>query len=145
MPNFGVIATKRWIATITLASTAFCAFAQQSLEVIWSWKRLHECSTTSPELRVSGVPPDARVVDVKMVDLNFRQFDHGGGSVPISEHGAVIVPQGALKNYRGPCPGRNVYFGNDYEITVVALGADGKTVLAQGSAVRTYGHRVVKE
>lgn len=129
MPNIDVAAAQKWIATVAIASTASGAFAQQSLEVIWSWRRLHECSTTSPELSVSGVPPDARVLDVKMVDLNFRQFDHGGGSVPISAHGTLIVPQGALKNYRGPCPGRNIYFGNDYEITVVALPADGKNVL----------------
>jgi phosphatidylethanolamine-binding protein (PEBP) family uncharacterized protein len=119
--------------------------AQSALNVSWNWKRAHECNATSPEISIAGVPADAKTLEVKMVDLNFRQFDHGGGAVAASGDSTVVVPSGALKNYRGPCPGRNIYFGNDYEFTVIALAADGKTVLAQGSAVRTYGRSVVKD
>jgi phosphatidylethanolamine-binding protein (PEBP) family uncharacterized protein len=121
------------------------AVAQTALTVEWTWKRLHECSQTSPELKVTGVPADSKTLDIRMVDLNFRQFDHGGGSSPISSDHVVVVPQGTLKDYRGPCPMRNLHFGNEYEFTVTALAADGKTVLARGTATRVYGRAVVKD
>ena len=80
-----------------------------------------------------------------MVDLGFTQFNHGGGSVAHAGEPTATIPIGALKDYRGPCPMRNLYYGSDYEFTVRAVAADGKTVIAQGSSTRTYSTSLIKD
>jgi phosphatidylethanolamine-binding protein (PEBP) family uncharacterized protein len=131
-----------FVACVGLSATAV---AQSALKVEWAWKRAHQCSTTSPPLAVADIPADTKLLQIKMVDLGFRQFDHGGGSVAHGGESAASIPSGALKDYRGPCPMRNLYYGSEYEFTVRALAADGKTVLAEGGATRTYSTSVIKE
>lgn len=135
----------RLAAVATWMCMSSLALAQSGLSVEWVWKRSHQCSTTSPVVNVAGIPADSKSLEVKMVDLGFTQFDHGGGSVAHSGEATASIPGGALQRYRGPCPMRNLYYGSDYEFTVRAIAADGKTVLAQGSATRTYSTSVVKE
>jgi phosphatidylethanolamine-binding protein (PEBP) family uncharacterized protein len=129
----------------TCMSLTSAAFAQSALKVDWAWKRSNQCSPISPALTVADIPAEAKRLDVKMVDLGFTQFNHGGGSVAHAGELTVAIPIGALKDYRGPCPMRNLYFGSEYEFTVRAIAADGNTVLAQGSATRTYSTSVVKD
>lgn len=121
------------------------AFAQTGLTVEWTWKRSHQCSATSPPMTVAGIPADAKSLEIRMVDLGFTQFNHGGGTVAHSGEPIASIPGGALQSYKGPCPMRNLYYGSDYEFLVRAIAADGKTVLAQGSAMKTYSTSVVKE
>ena len=129
---------------IALITTALPAFAQSSLTVDWEWKVSHKCSPTSPALVVSGIPKDAKSLQVAMVDLDFRSFDHGGGSAVLTGEASVTLPEGALKNYRGPCPPNFSSFGHDYEFTVKAIGADGQTELARASKAKTFSASTAK-
>jgi phosphatidylethanolamine-binding protein (PEBP) family uncharacterized protein len=130
-------------AALLVASTSL--LAQTSLTVDWDWKKSHQCSQTSPVIKVSGIPADAKSLDVKMVDHDMRSFDHGGGNVPVGGEVTFAIPEGALKNYKGPCPPNFSSFGHDYEFTVRAIAADGKTELAKGAKVKTFSASAVKE
>jgi phosphatidylethanolamine-binding protein (PEBP) family uncharacterized protein len=80
-----------------------------------------------------------------MADLrgqDFRQI--GGGSVPHAGGPMASIAEGALKQYRGPCPPNFSSFGHDYEFSVRALAEDGKTVLAKGSRKNTFSARTAK-
>jgi phosphatidylethanolamine-binding protein (PEBP) family uncharacterized protein len=79
-----------------------------------------------------------------MVDLDYRSFDHGGGGAALTGEASVTLPEGALKNYRGPCPPNFSSFGHDYEFTVRAIGADGQTELARGSKTKTFSASTAK-
>ena len=114
------------------------AFAQSGLSIEWQWKAVHQCSNTSPALSVSGIPEGAKSIAVTMVDLDAPGYDHGGGSVPHAGGATASIAAGALKNYRGPCPPNFSSFGHDYEFTVRALAADGRTVLATASRKKTF-------
>lgn len=128
---------------IALLATA-PAFAQSGLTVDWEWKVSHKCSSTSPSIVVSGIPKEAKSIQVAMVDLDFRSFDHGGGSSALTGEASVTLPEGALKNYRGPCPPNFSSFGHDYEFTVKAIGTDGQTELARGSKTKTFSASTAK-
>jgi len=128
---------------IALFATA-PALAQSGLTVDWEWKVSHKCSSTSPALVVSGIPSEAKSLQVTMVDLDFRSFDHGGGSAAHSGEPSVTIPEGALKNYRGPCPPNFSNFGHDYEFTVKAIAADGQTELARASTTKTFSAKTAK-
>jgi phosphatidylethanolamine-binding protein (PEBP) family uncharacterized protein len=96
-------------------------------------------------MTVSGIPGDAKSLAVTMVDHDMRSYDHGGGDVPVGGEAVATIAEGALNNYRGPCPPNFSSFGHDYEFTVRAIAADGKTELARGSKVKTFSARTVKE
>jgi phosphatidylethanolamine-binding protein (PEBP) family uncharacterized protein len=120
------------------------AFAQTSLVVDWDWKLAHKCSSTSPALMVSGIPIEAKSLQVAMVDLDFTSFNHGGGSTPHNGEMSVTIPEGALKSYRGPCPPNFASFGHDYQFTVRALATDGQTEVASGSKTKTFSAKTAK-
>lgn len=131
-------------AFAALLCVSAVAFGQSDLSVDWEWKRAHQCSITSPALSVTGVPDGTKTLAVTMVDLDFTSYDHGGGSVPHAGGAAAAIDEGALKNYRGPCPPNFSGFGHDYEFSVRAMAADGKTVLAKGSRKKTFSASTVK-
>ncbi|MDP2821141.1 MAG: YbhB/YbcL family Raf kinase inhibitor-like protein [Sulfuritalea sp.] len=129
---------------IALFTTTLPAFAQSGLTVDWEWKVSHKCSSTSPALVVSGIPSEAKSLQVAMVDLDFRSFNHGGGSAAHSGEASAAIPEGALKSYQGPCPPNFSSFGHDYEFTVKAIAADGQTELARGSKTKTFSASTAK-
>lgn len=117
----------------------------QALTVDWDWKTDHKCNTKSPEIRVSGIPEGVKKLDVTMVDQDMTSYDHGGGSVQVTGGATFTIPEGALKNYKGPCPPNFSSFGHDYAFNVRALGADEKTELAKGNKVKTFSASAVKD
>lgn len=127
-----------------ILTIAVPALAQSGLTVDWEWKIDHRCAPLSPALSIAGVPADAKSIQVTMVDLDYRSFDHGGGTVPATGQTTVSVTEGALKDYRGPCPQNFANFGHDYEFTVRALAADGQTELARGSKTKTFSAATAK-
>lgn len=130
---------------VALISIATPSFAQSNLVINWEWKRVHQCSSTSPGIEVSGIPADTKAFSVSLVDHDARGFDHGGGHVMHDGSPNALIAEGALKNYRGPCPPNFQSFGHDYEFTVQAIAADGKTVLARGSKTKTFSASSVKQ
>lgn len=129
--------------TVSLSLSSL-AFAQTGLTVDWDWNLSDKCSHTSPALLVSGIPSETKMLNVAMVDRDFTSFNHGGGSVEHNGSTSTTVSQGALKSYDGPCPPNFYSFGHDYEITVKAIAADGKTELARGSKTKTFSSSTVK-
>lgn len=111
----------------------------------WTWLRAHRCATTSPALSVTGIPPETKMLQVTLVDQDVPGYRHGGGAVEHDGSGAAAIPAGALKDYRGPCPPDFASFGHEYIFTVKAIGADGKSVLAQVSKTKTFSASAVKE
>ena len=136
---------KSVLVAIATSVISASSFAQTALSVDWDWKRSHQCSPKSPAIMVSGIPAGAKSLSVTMVDHDMRSFDHGGGSVSIAGEPTFTIPEGALQNYRGPCPPNFSSFGHDYEFAIRAFDADGKTELAKGSKVKTFSANAVKE
>ncbi len=80
------------------------------------------CSGTSPEIRVGNIPAGTADFRVSLRDNDAPSFNHGGGTY--KNDGTGVIPEGALKNYKGPCPPTT----HSYEFTVVARDAGGKTL-----------------
>ena len=129
-----------------LLSASSIAYAETELSVDWEWKLSHGCRPISPALTIAGIPSDTKSLSFTMVDLDFTSFNHGGGNLAHDGGATIVVPEGALKDYRGPCPG-TVFnsFGHDYAFTVRALAADGKTELARGRKTKTFSASSVKQ
>jgi hypothetical protein len=135
---------RQELAFAALFFVSAAAFGQAGLSVDWQWNRSHQCSNTSPALSVKGVPDGTRTIAITMVDLDLPGYNHGGGSVPHAGGATAAIAAGALKNYRGPCPPNFSGVGHDYEFTVRALGADGKTVLAKTSRKKNFSAATAK-
>jgi hypothetical protein len=99
------------------------------LQLDYEWSKPNECSETSPEIRISGLPETAHFLRVRLIDLYQPGADHGGWEqIPVPAAG--VIPTGGLKQYRGPCPPK-YYAQNNYEFTVEALDPNGE-VMAEG-------------
>jgi phosphatidylethanolamine-binding protein (PEBP) family uncharacterized protein len=73
-----------------------------SLRVEYSWAPQNRCSSVSPEIRVSGIPPATKNLEVSLIDRNMPEANYGGGIV--KHQGANVIPAGALQRFHGPCP-----------------------------------------
>lgn len=123
-----------WVAFLLLCSFTIggCATTQKApdavtLQVEYRWTAAHKCSSTSPEIRLTGVPPATKQLRVTLTDLDVPSYNHGGGRVKYE--GSNIIPAGALKSYVGPCPPSGTH---KYSIKVDALDASG-IILGTGS------------
>jgi phosphatidylethanolamine-binding protein (PEBP) family uncharacterized protein len=134
----------RHLVFATMLCVSAAAFGQSGLSLDWQWKKSHECSKVSPAFLVSGLPEGTKTIEIDMVDLDAPNYDHGGGSVPHAGGPTATIADGALKNYRGPCPPNFASFGHDYQFTVRALAADGKTVLEKASRTKTFSAKTAK-
>ncbi|MFD0388730.1 hypothetical protein ACFQ4K_14460 [Tistrella bauzanensis] len=104
------------------------------MTVEFDWQGISACSSVSPEIRIANVPAETRFVDIQMVDLDFRTFNHGGGTIAYSGHG--IIEKGALPTYAGPCPPGGIT--HRYEFTVHALNEDKTLILGHGKSSATF-------
>ena len=120
------------------------AFAQSRLDVDFAWNISHRCSPVSPVLRLKDIPPGTTVLRVKMIDLDQKDNDHGGGDIVATEAfgSSFTIAAGALTAYKGPCPENFTTLGHEYQFTVTALGAEDKT-LALGSAKAPFSAKFV--
>lgn len=116
----------------SLPATAF--------EIGFSWGATPACAggrplpVDSPEFRVAGVPPGARVIIFTLTDLNAPNFHHGGGTVAYG--GEAVIPAGAFR-YLGPCPPAG---SHRYMWTAVARdrGTTFGRTLGEASAARSF-------
>jgi hypothetical protein len=70
------------------------------LTVDFTWEGLVPCGVGgNPEIRVSGIPDDTKVLVVKL-------YDHGlsHGKQSLSYDGSGIIKKGALDKIESPCP-----------------------------------------
>lgn len=103
-----------------------------SLDVSVSWTAKSGCSKISPPLVIKNLPADAKVIEVRMVDLNMPSFNHGGGDFQFA--GSDVVAEGALKYFNGPCPPSQ----HSYKFTVKALNSDKSKIVGIGEVVKKY-------
>ena len=91
----------------------------------YKWTTINLCrSGVSPRIFLKGVPEGTVKLRVRVKDLHVPDYNHGGGT--IKYYGSGEIAQGALLNYRGPCPpiGRP----HRYVIYITALNSSGKTI-----------------
>jgi len=129
----------RKLVLFAALAAAACATSQQQaprdapeLGVEFTWAGVPRCSDVSPRIVVRDAPPGTRRFRVELVDIDSVMSRHGGGEVDAPADG--VIPAGALKSYRGPCPSQNAI---DYELRVRALDAAGR-VIAEGKERRSY-------
>tara|TARA_R110000868_G_scaffold165328_3_gene398376 strand:+ start:8320 stop:8730 length:411 start_codon:yes stop_codon:yes gene_type:complete len=102
------------------------------LGVDFSWDDTKACSSTPPEISVTGIPAGTKTLNVKLKDLNVPTYNHGGGSVEYN--GGNSIPAGAF-SYKGPCPPSG---SHDYRFSVEAISADGKLILGKGEKTKDF-------
>jgi phosphatidylethanolamine-binding protein (PEBP) family uncharacterized protein len=102
------------------------------LAVEFRWAGVPPCSNVSPRIVVYDAPAATKRFRVELVDLDSAFGRHGGGEVEAAPGG--VIPAGALKSYRGPCPSQEPIV---YEMRVAALDAAGR-VIARGAERATY-------
>lgn len=93
--------------------------------ISYFWRRDNMCRHgISPNIKLYNVPDGTIVFTIKVIDLDMRSSDHGGGIVKYK--GKNYIRSGALRNYRGPCPPAGVT--HEYSIVVYAINANNKLV-----------------
>lgn len=124
---------------LALVAVAACSTSQPQapsgapeLGVEFTWTGVAACTDVSPQIIVRDVPAATKRFRVELVDVDSVMSRHGGGEVEAAPNG--VIPAGALKSYRGPCPSQQ---GIEYEMRVSALDATGR-VLAQGKERQTF-------
>lgn len=121
-------------------------FAQQPIKVDYTWKLKHRCAPISPEIRLSGIPAGTVELSVMMKDHDRPMNDHGGGFLkePAGFPADFVIPEAALKSYKGPCNPVFESFGHDYEFYVTARDAKNE-VIGKGSLKKTYARKFVPD
>jgi len=107
------------------------------MNIDFEWQQMDKGSQENPEIRLTGVPEDTKRFLVKLVDLNVKGFDHGGGFV--DNDGSGIIARGATKGtYNGPDP-PFPDMKHNYEITVKAYDENGN-VIGIGKKAKIFLH-----
>ena len=117
--------THRLVSFLSFVSAlSIAAFPAQADDFVidFGWEGIERCSSTPPEITVSNVPDGTAQFQVKMVDLDFTGYNHGGGVAPNTGDGTIAEADYETSNYRGPCPPGTTH---TYEFTVQALDAGG--------------------
>ena len=127
----------RWIILCMWVGMMFgCAGTPVSknlvkMDVDFNWSSRSGCSAVSPQINLRNVPAGIQQIKVHMIDKQHAMFNHGGGELAYTGN---TLPEGALKNYYGPCPPNG---SHDYEMTVDAVDANG-VVVGRGKAIRAF-------
>ena len=137
---------KKIFLTLLLLITTTEYLYAQTLNVDFKWMLKHQCSKSSPELKVENIPKGTVEMRIQMIDLDMRTFNHGGGNLK-NEAGfpsTFTIAEGALQSYTGPCPPNFSSFGHDYEFFLVAVDKQNNEV-GKGSKKKTFSAKEVKE
>lgn len=104
---------------------------QISVDFIWMKDQM--CfDERSPEITLKNIPNNTKLFKIKMIDID-NNYNHGGGT--FAYDGSNLIPVGALKKYKGPCP---VSFNPPrYEMRVKAIDENGN-VIAFGKKFKKY-------
>lgn len=86
----------------------------QAFSISFDWSGLKPCTTgrpntvESPPFRIEDLPKGTQSVVFKLVDINVPRYNHGGGTIALTQSGKVAP--GAFR-YKSPCPpdGRHTY------------------------------------
>ena len=125
---------KTWIsALIMVVCMIACAKVSPdavTLKVDFTWDGFSPCGAGShPEIRVSGIPAETKVLVVKLTD---HGLSHGKQS--LAYEGSDIIEKGALDKIESPCP---IGDPGRYKYAIKALNEDG-VIIGIGSRERHY-------
>ncbi|OUS26147.1 hypothetical protein A9Q99_19410 [Gammaproteobacteria bacterium 45_16_T64] len=111
-----------------------------TLGVEFSWQGMQRCLGTSPQVSLSGVPPNTQFLEFVLKDIYFPFFPHGGGHMRYT--GINTIPEGEIANseghFIGPCA--PPFFPGQYEFTVRAIDSNNH-IIALGQSTRPFPHR----
>ena len=137
--RFRVFRSMRFFAPLLALALAGCTSSQPQaprgapeLGVEFTWTGVSPCTDVSPRIVLRDVPTGTKRFRVELVDVDSVMSRHGGGEVDAPPGG--VIPAGALKSYRGPCPSQRAI---EYEMRVFALDGAGQ-VLAKGTERQTF-------
>ncbi|MDM8168755.1 hypothetical protein [Roseovarius sp.] len=120
------------VAVLGLSATAAAA----EFTISFQWGNTPACNNGraktigNPAFVVRGLPAGTETVEFRMKDLDYPQYNHGGGKVRMAGNGTV--PAGIFK-YKSPCPPGRVH---TYQWTATAR--KGNTVLGTAAASRKF-------
>ena len=118
------------IALLPLVGCSRVSSDAVELKVDFNWEGFSPCGVGShPELRISGIPDETKVLVVKLYD---HGLSHGKQSLPYD--GSGIIKKGSLDKIESPCP---IGDPGRYEYKVEALN-ENKVIIGLGSRVRYY-------
>ncbi len=118
-----------WGIALAGLTLSVLAGAGDPLGVTLTFAARNKCQGTSPEIRLTRVPPGTAAFKVQLIDEDVPTFQHWTQTLPAT---GPVIPAGAGKGiYYGPCPPRGKH---TYRVTVTALDAAGQP-LAQGEFV----------
>ncbi len=100
------------------------------LNVDFTWEGFVPCGPgTHPEIRVSGIPAETKVLIVKLTD---HGLSHGRQSIPYD--GTGIIPKHSLDRIETPCP---IGDPGKYKYKILAANQD-EVIIGSGSLTRYY-------
>ncbi|MEJ1990134.1 MAG: YbhB/YbcL family Raf kinase inhibitor-like protein [Maritimibacter sp.] len=126
----------RLLSLITAIFTVAASAAEADMKLSFNWGDIPLCTSGQPNIvpnpvfELSGLPVGTTYIAFKLTDLDVPQYNHGGGTVEMTQDG-TIAP-GAF-TYKSPCPPGAVH---SYQWQAVALGPDGP--LEKATATRRY-------
>ena len=107
---------------IAVALLAACASPAAAFDFSFDWGNIPLCndarahSVPSPVFTFKDVPEGTKFIDLRMVDLDYKPADHGGGLISWPGGTSGKIPAGAFK-YNSPCPPKG---NHTYEWTATA-------------------------
>lgn len=110
---------RRILLATILATSATAAAA---FDFSFDWGKIPRCtdasakSVPSPAFTFNNVPEGTKYIDLRMVDLDYRPANHGGGLIPWPGGTSGTIKPGAFK-YNSPCPPKG---SHTYEWTATA-------------------------
>ena len=125
---------KHWLLLALLLSPGTAA----AFTISFDWDGLKRCtsgnpvSVPNPAFVLTDVPEGTRFIRFKLVDLNKRSVNHGGGVVAYA--GESTIAPGAFK-YKSPCPPNGAHM---YEWTATAQSEKDGGKISTAKAKRPY-------
>ena len=89
----------------------------------------HPDRVSNPVFKITGLPAGTKSIRFMMADLNYPDYDHGGGVATADKSGRVAAGQ---FQYFSPCPNRGSR--HSYEWTATAMSGPNGTGTAVGVA-----------
>ena len=109
-----------------------------AFDITFDWTGVKPCTSgnprtiASPRFVVKDVPEGTTFIRLKMIDRDYRNFSHGGGTVAWA--GGNEIPAGAFR-YKSPCPPNGAH---TYEWTATALAKKSGGKLGEAKASRDF-------
>ncbi|PTX02670.1 YbhB/YbcL family Raf kinase inhibitor-like protein [Pararhodobacter aggregans] len=126
----------RFTFFVAAALLAGATAAQAQFSLAFQWGNIPRCTSgnpntvPNPQFTIRNLPAGTDTVELRLVDLDVPQYNHGGATLRLSQSGTL--PPGIF-TYRSPCPPNGVH---TYQWTATAR--QGRQVLGTATAQRRY-------